>query len=347
MTKIFLEENRNVLSNNVPSQINVEFETKNRLLPDESLSDTFSMYEQYVKERDECSKYRFIFNINPLCTNVLFNIISEITVNEGGNTCSCLNFVREWQKSVYANNATNTKDKITYWDAIRNTEYSNENNGGFQYHCGVDIFNNHMLRKKIFMHINKMNENSSVSCGTVYNTIEDYLRDANGDIVKEPMNIRFDNRIIENDESNQTPRHVYDTGSLDSLKNAFYGKCHEENGWWGFTNPGMININTTTSSSISTNEMLSDHKPCEFIDMYPDRTLFSFVPKYNSYRRRLEPNWDYCITYPYAKDNDLINKVCGGKNGEIKAVVKTTESPSGIRLLQFLLLYVKWSNSRT
>lgn len=330
--KIFLEENRSVLSNNVENKVSVDFDVKNRLLPDESLVDNFSLYGQYTKERDECCNYRLILNINPLCSNVLFNTISEITINEGGDFCKCLNFLPNGiSKVTYAKNATNTTNPIKYYDAIENTEYSHEKNGNFTYHCGVDIFNNHMLRKKIFVHVNKANYKEGDTAYTVYNTIKDYLRDADGNVVKEPLRIKH---IAAGDGESLTQRHLYDTDSLHSLKNAFYTNCFDKDGWWGFTNPGMININTTSSSTISTNEMLSNRKPCEFIDMYPDRSLFSFVPKFNNNRRRVEKNWDYCITYPSSKDFDFIDEVCGGENGAIKARIKVVTSPSGVRLLQ-------------
>ena len=77
--KIFLEKNRSVLSNNIENYIDVDLENKNRLLPDESLVDNFSIYGQYIKERDECCNYRVILNVNPVCSNVLFNSISELS----------------------------------------------------------------------------------------------------------------------------------------------------------------------------------------------------------------------------------------------------------------------------
>lgn len=333
---IFLEKNRSVLSNNIENSLNIDFTSKNRLLPDESLVDNFSLYEQYNRERDECNRYRFIFDVNSLCSNVLFNVKSEIVVNEGSDYCRCLNFEPNgWQKYVLANNAVNSKNPIKYIDAIRNTEYSHKNNGNFVYHCGIDIFNNHMLRKKEFIHINKIGEKYPDDKKELYNTISDYLRDANGNIIKENLGIKY------TDQRNEvfTERHIYSTDSLYTLKNAFYERCHETEGWWGFTNPGMININTRDSNETVTNEMMSNNKPCEFIDFYPDRSLFSFVPKYNKNRRRIEKNWDYCITYPYAKDFDIIKNICGGKNDSIKAKVKVVTNPYGVKLLQCSSLF--------
>lgn len=330
VTKIFLEKNRSTLSSNLEQILQVDISTKSKLLPNESLVDNFSLFEQYNKERDNCDKYRVILNINPLCTNVLFNIKSEIVIDEGSSICQCLNFAQNgWNKSTYAVNAINTTTPIKLEDAIRNTEYSHEKNGNFIYHCGVDIFNNHLIRKKIFMHINKADYNPKVANEKlkVYNTIADYLRDNNGHIIEEDLKIKYN-------QSGNIERHIYDTDSLMSLKSAFYDKCEEKDGWWGFINPGMINIPTSSSNTISVNEMLSNNNPCEFINFYPDSSLFSFIPKFNNKRKRIEKNWDYCLTYPYAKEHELLKEICGVENDSIKVNFKVVTNTQGVRLLQ-------------
>ena len=58
------------------------------------------------------------------------------------------------------------------------------------------------------------------------------------------------------------------------------------------------------------------------------------IPKYNKYRNRLEKNWDYCITYPYDNDYTLIDTVCGGRNGAIRANFYKRYNTNGIEVLQ-------------
>ena len=152
--KIFLEENRSKFANNVESNINVDLSTKIRMLPNDNIDEDFSLYEQYNKERDECTKYRLIFAINPICSNVLFNMKSEIVANEGSDDCKVLwddggtgtSSKDAFKRSEMCKNAVNTTENITYRQAIMDTEYSHLENGKLVYHCGVDIFNNHMLR---------------------------------------------------------------------------------------------------------------------------------------------------------------------------------------------------------
>ena len=327
--KIFLERNRSEFSNDVENAINVALSTKTRLLPNDNVSDNFSLFEQYNKERDECNKFRLILSVNPICSNVLFNAKTEIVINEGSSACTSLydgDF--SLNKSDYAPKACNTKASIKYLDAIRNTEYSHKDNGGFVYHCGIDIFNNHMLRKKEFVHINKMNAETIGKCGNVYNTMMDYCRDGRGDFVKMDLNVKYDAN------GQETEMHLYQYDTIMPMNVAFLDNCIEKDGWWGFINPGTIEIGNNSGNSISINRMMANNKSCEFIDLYPDRSLFSFVPKFNKYRKRIEKNWDYCITYPYKADYDMINTVCGGELSAIKANIKLTINTSNQQIVE-------------
>jgi hypothetical protein len=107
----------------------------------------------------------------------------------------------------------------------------------------------------------------------------------------------------------------------------------EDNGWIGFKNPTNIDIENNSGDTVMINSMLSNRKPCEFIDLYPDRTLFSFIPKYNPYRKRVEKNWEYCITYPYAIDYDMFNKVFGGENQALKSIPDSGVNVSATNVL--------------
>lgn len=324
----FLEKNRSEFSNNVESAMNIALSTKTRLLPNNSLKDDFSLFEQYNKERDECDKFRLILTVNPVCSNVLFNTKTEVVIDEGSDNCIAIrdDGGKVYKKNDLAKNALNTSS-ITYLQTIRDTEYTHKENGGFVYHCGIDIFNNHMLRKKNFIHVNKYNGVSSSESSSVYNTIKDFKRDSNGDIIKEKIHIDSTNK------NKETKMHLYQYDSIMSMPLAFFDNCIEKDGWWGFTNPNTIEVENN-DLNISINRMFANNKSCEFIDLYPDRSLFSFVPKYNKFRHRTEKNWDYCVTYPYAKETDKLNEICGGKNEAIRADMKYTLNASSTPIIE-------------
>ena len=81
--KVFLEKNRSKFSVNAPNAMGVDLDTKSKLMQDSGIFGNFSELDQYNKERDECGKFRMIFCINPICSNVLFNMQTEVVQNEG------------------------------------------------------------------------------------------------------------------------------------------------------------------------------------------------------------------------------------------------------------------------
>ena len=336
--QILLESSRSKFSVNVPNKMDIELDGKFKLLQDDGIKGNFSLLEQYNAERDACNRYRMIFAVNPVCTNALFNMQSEIVKDEGSDSPIVLTEAKIDPSAITkadgssGNSIVNTS-LINRYQAIKDTEYSHPENGGFVYHCGLDIFNNHMLRNDGFVHVNKIGANSyevgEETSEQVYNTIADYLRDGNGKIVEKATNVETTER---------KKVRLYSMDSVLTMKRAYLNRLKENNGWLGFTNPGNIEIPNSDKkdkfgNDVLINQMLAGNKPCEFIDMYPDRSLFSFIPKYNKFRDRTEKNWDYCITYPYAKDVEMVNTVCGGLGGAIKVDFTLGHNPSSTNIL--------------
>lgn len=302
--KIFLEKNRNVEAINKDNYVDVNLTQKVRLLPFNDLSDKINLADLFNDERDNCDKYRFIFTVNPICTNVLYNMKTEVVYKEGSNDCVAL--VDGYGSIGNFSNASNTTP-ITREQAIRDTEYSHPDIGPLVYHCGIDIFNNHLLRSKGFVHINKLPKGGTQrkKCESVFNTIYDYQRDCEGNIVSEYVT---DGPVTADTKKEM---HVYRIDNLMSMQEAFNAHMKEKDGWFGFTNVGTINI-PNGKNNMLVNKLMNNNKACEFIDMYPDRSLYSFIPKVNKYRNRIEKNWDYCITYPYQSDESMFRTIMSG-----------------------------------
>lgn len=328
MKEIFLQSNKSSFSNDVESQIDIDFSTKVRLLPINDLSKDFSLNKQYNKERDECERFRLILGINPICSNVLYNSKTEMVLKEGSDNVQRLRDFKDGIKKKYSvfSGATNTTSAITYIDALRNTEYSHPELGDLTYHCGYNIFNNHMLRNDDYVHVNRLDSNNT--SGDVYNTIMDYARDKNGKIIQQDLNA-----IAGASEYINT--HLYSFDSILTMRQAFIERCEEQDGWWGFINPTNLNIsNREGDDTILINKLINNKNACDFIDLYPDRSLYSFIPKYNKYRNRLEKNWDYCITYPYENDYKKIDEVCGGENSVIRVNYIKKSNTAGVSILE-------------
>jgi hypothetical protein len=143
--------------------------------------------------------------------------------------------------------------------------------------------------------------------------------------------------------------YTYDT--IKSFKETYNDSIEKKDGWLGFTNistlykdvnkdcnnilsdsflngdfnggnndiifTGNNNTNIVTPRSVTEsyyiNKCINNIESCQFVDMAPERDLFYFTPKKNNYRKRLEYNWEYFITYPFKSiyDDGIILK---GKN---------------------------------
>ena len=53
---------------------NVEFSQSNKLLPTNDINNILDVNKQFNTERQACTTYRLLGKINPLISNVLFNI---------------------------------------------------------------------------------------------------------------------------------------------------------------------------------------------------------------------------------------------------------------------------------
>ena len=99
--------------------------------------------------------------------------------------------------------------------------------------------------------------------------------------------------------------HLYLGEDILSFKEAVSQRLIDSNGWLGFTNIGKFGTYDDANNLYDIYKTINNKKSCDFIDMYPTRDLWSFTPKYNKYRHRIERNWDYCITYPSSSTTDV------------------------------------------
>lgn len=306
MFKVFLNKKRSKNGINKENNLNISLTNENKILPFSDIVENVNAYEQYIKEKKNSQIYRLSFNITPVCSNVLFNKITEIVHHEGGGDCTVFNAehpigdVNKNEKlkqyCIYKNISPNNLKRS---DLIKDTGFSHLECGGLVYHCGYDIFNNHTLRKKEFNVVNKLGDKKYSS----FNTISDYRRNSQGDFI-----------IGTKNGNKEFYEHLYTNDNIYSFEDSINENLAEKNGWIGFINPNGLNINNY--NNVSLNKCMNNNKGCEMIDMYPDRSLFSFIPKINKYREnRIEKNWDYCLTYPFENfyDNELVQYQC--KNG--------------------------------
>ena len=280
-------------STNKQIEINIGLDGNKRILPQTSINDVWDMYELYEKERKESDKIRLTVTINPICSNLFFNTKTEIVKNEGGLNVSILNYEPQPISGTYFKSPTMT---WTQEKAIKDTQINNQTLG-WDYHCGADIFNNHILRANVFKSV-------SIELGTnkteIFNTIEDFARDYNGNPIK----------FLKANSNTEYNKHLYERGELDSIDETKTKQLIELNGWFGFSNKGFINNVNKTGDILYYNKVINNREICDFIEMYPDSRLYSFAPLYNQRQHREEENWVTYLTYPSSSTtvSDMIDQ---------------------------------------
>lgn len=295
--------------------LKVPFVRNERLLPVNDYTATVDEVEVYQAERKNCDKYRLIVTINPLCSNVLFNRMTEVVKNEGSKACVCLNFSSPNDdmlsklldgKTLYGGKTTShfARNTLNYGGVkfTRDTQLTAPE-FGFDYKCGLDIFNNHLLRTDSFKTVS-CRTTSSTDSSEFFNTIFDYMREYDGTQVYG----------YTTDDKRQDPLHLYLAEDISSFEDTVDAKLGEERGWLGFTNTSKILTYDSNNNPMEINRVINNRPSCAFIDMCPERDLWYFTPKYNPHRNRYEKNWNYCLTYPSSSTTEGITFIRQSSN---------------------------------
>lgn len=346
MQRTFLQEkslNRSL--DNAEKSLNVDLSAKSKLIPYSTAADMVGLNDLYLQERDACENYRMIFTVNPICTNVLYNAVTEPVYKEGSLSALTLveTAVRRNNTYVFPEGTMNQSgDTVDQLGAVRDTEYSHERIGDFKYHCGYDIFNNHLLRTEDFEHVRMENDGTNKE---QFNTLFDFAIDYSGKTVTRVLG-ESDGPFKGLPAERREKVRMYQLDNIKSINKAFYDGLRSVDGWYGFYNTGYINIpnGKLKDEEVSLNKILNNEAPCGFIDMYPDRSLYSFIPKVNRYKKRIERNWDCGIVYPYKSDEDMFNRVMINFTGsdEDWTTWKTTNQssvPNAVRVLETRVVY--------
>lgn len=133
---------------------------------------------------------------------------------------------------------------------------------------------------------------------------ETILNGVNSDVEFKPGYDIFNNHVFRRKvfKTGETI-HDYNIDEINSFQNTITNYLVENEGWIGFPN----------QTQIGGKNLFKNKKSCEFIDMYPDRSLFSFKEKYVN--DSTQYNWKYCITYSNREIYD--HPLVGNYNGDV------------------------------
>ena len=112
---IFLGEFDSKKSISTNSALNIRLGGKRKLLPSNDASYIISSYDQYTTERDRCNKIRLTCQVNPICSNVLFNSVSEIVKDEGSSGVTFVNY------GIYKNSGDKDDYDYVFKDVLYKT----------------------------------------------------------------------------------------------------------------------------------------------------------------------------------------------------------------------------------
>lgn len=296
--------------------IDVNLKQTTKTLPFPNVSTTLSQRSVYEEERQAGTKFRLILTVMPYCTNVLFNSLTEIVKDEGSENVEVVTDSNAASVTTSGDITVLGKTQPDRIHMISDTEYSSDLHGGYEYHPGYDFFDNHLLRNTSFKVVNILSI-TSTSNKEVFNTLEDYMRDRNGKVKGYVPRLSMDS--INSSQGVNGDKHLYLHDDILSIEDSINENLYEDNGWWGFANNTNIDTKELENRkwySMDIGKALNNHKACEFIDMYPDRTLYSFTPKFNKFTHENEYNWHIVITYPYK--NVYSHPLCLGGSSYIK-----------------------------
>lgn len=308
MMDITLNSARSKSQINKDMELRVPCERHSKLFPATTLDTTLNLSELYSKEREASDLVRLTCVITPMCSNPIFNRCTEIVKQEGSNSCKVLNYnPASGYNHIQSIPGTYGKPSNFKWDAyegVRDTQLSNEK-CGFTYHCGYDIFNNHILRSKYFCSVNKM-PTYGTTTHKDFNTIDDTGRDGKGNAIinvydNDPNAPGFVNKLTPATGSTR----LYTSDDVFTFPSSIANNLSEHNGWFGFYNKNHIMVNELYDQGYVLHRVINNRSANDFIEMYPDSSLYSFVPKYNYARNRAEKNWKYYITYPRTSTQDV------------------------------------------
>lgn len=291
--EILLNKNKSKRSNAVANDITLDFTAKRRLLSEHNMTEALNVTELYDMERSKTTKYRLALELNVVCTNILSNIATEIVKDEGSSDPRWLHLTPGPIENVVG---CNPNKDWTATDGVMDTQLSSSG-VGFTYHCGYDIFDNHILRNTSFKSVNlpevPLDE---------FNTIADIARFSNNKTIK-----RYPEKGDRESMSDPSiDMHLYSSDEIMSFEDSWVSNRVIQNGWVGFIN--RANFPSYDKKEICHfNKVINTNEGCDFIDLYPDRSLYSFIPKYNQYKHRMEKNWIYYLTYPSSSTTENVS----------------------------------------
>lgn len=293
--KITLAGSYSKKSSDQTSSLGAGLHANKNTLPEDSIMEELSLDSLFRQERFDSNKFRVIIELCPVISNPLFNPVTEVVKREGDNI-KILNFGPN--ASVDGVVEKGNGFEWTEYEAVRDTQLSN-NECGYTYFCGKDIFNNHILRSTTHKSVAKSSNGPSEN----FNTIDDTLRNIYGE------ELEHDDTLSSyfNNYTHDRTAHLYSVDDIYTFNEAIANRLEERNGWFGFVNRTKMPIWPPEGEPYDIYKVINSEPSAKYITLYPGADEFSLIPSYNNLTERTESNWNYCLTYPSSSTTEGIN----------------------------------------
>lgn len=323
---------------NETNQVPFELETTFNPLLVKDIKHVVDEYKVYTEEYSQCNKFRLTLSVKPYCTNVLYNVCTEVVKDEGSPDCIHVTD-SESAPDLEESQVFGRTNHLYRNYMVSNTEYSSPEIG-YKYLPGYDIFNNHTLRNLSFRPVMPVS-NSDSNTREIFNTVGDYMRDNDGEIIT--FYPRYSAESIENNLV--LKKHIYEQSNILPFidGSSFAENLIVKDGWYGFVNSSSMNTQVIENDSVLGTEThvfshtVNDLGNCSFVDLFPGRDRYTFVPQYNHFKKKFERNWDIYLTYPWKNfyGHNLVSnvKTFNIENGEeIESGDKKTNALATMRV---------------
>jgi len=287
--KLLLNQARHADSDTSNTTLQVELPGDKEVIVDGAFNDTVNQYGVYLDEREACNKVRLTATVNMVASNIVFNTVTEIVKNEGSSDCTCLNYDPTKISSSIGKNPSWGSD-INYAVIDTQISYDGESDKNYTYNCGIDIFNNPILRSNTY--ISQWLYEGSDQDSYDFNTFDEFVCDEYKSVLA-PVSM-----FTKADKEFQMHQYRHNKSNTMSFFDSLDRNMVDNNGWIGFYNKSQAKTVSGNTNGYGTDRVLNNESPGKFIDLFPGRDRYSLIPRYNSYRRRFENNWEHCLTYP-------------------------------------------------
>lgn len=250
--KLLLNQARYITDGSSNTTVPLVLPSNKDIIVDDNFSEIINEYSVYESEREACNTIRLTASVNLVASNIIFNSVTEIVKDEGSSGCTCLNYEPKTIASTLGSKSTSYEWGKSISDCTMDTQITSDlfSDKNYKYLCGIDIFNNHILRSRTVYG----SWNTVCKEDEEFNTLKEILGDANherGDICSK-SDVAFGNHVTRSGGASNTVRGggvqaLGFTGGGSSAGRAGDGgtsRSEATEGRWNGDNSGDQNVNT-------------------------------------------------------------------------------------------------------